>query len=296
MSLARAMTKRMKRTAVPEEAISRSKSVKNFNTHIDRNQISLPVALISSTNTLVYDAPDIASMNVAAMRAASSSTHSSADDSDHSISGRSRASSQGSRDTLTDASSVGSSPTSPSPNHLSGYFPAPSGKTVRKSASTNSLSQVRESPIEPTEPVPAIPSRAVSHSKRAHVQLAQKRSMQSMSRANTVGSRGNSISSRESLGSIREQRNSMDMFKIAPLSEEAAPAPAPTPAHPFGEMLEQLNEVAEEFSGVARSAEEQADLETMRSRNLAAFCAADYLKEIQPLFSALVAPPRMAWI
>lgn len=293
MSLARAMTKRMKRTAVPEEAISRSKSVKNFNTHIDRNQISLPVALISSTNTLVYDAPDIASMNVAAMRAASSSTHSSADDSDHSISGRSRASSQGSRDTLTDASSVGSSPTSPSPNHLSGYFPAPSGKTVRKSASTNSLSQVRESPAEPTEPVPAIPSRAVSHSKRAHVQLAQKRSMQNMSRSNTVGSRGNSISSRGSLGSIREQRNSMDMFKIAPLSEEEA---APAQVHPFGAELEQLNEVVEEFSGVARSAEEQADLETMRSRGLASFCAADYLAEIQPLFSALVAPPRMAWI
>jgi hypothetical protein len=194
---------------------------------------------------------------------------------------------------MTDASSVGSSPTSPSPNHLSGYFPAPSGKTVRKSASTNSLSQVRESPAEPTEPVPAIPSRAVSHSKRAHVQLAQKRSMQNMSRSNTVGSRGNSISSRGSLGSIREQRNSMDMFKIAPLSEEDA---APAQAHPFGAELEQLNEVAEEFSGVARSAEEQADLETMRSRGLASFCAADYLAEIQPLFSALVAPPRMAWI
>ena len=292
------MTKRMKRTAVPEEAISRSKSVKNFNTHIDRAQISLPVALISSTNTLAYDAPDLASMNIATIRATSSSTHSSADDSDHSISGRSRASSQGSRDTLTDASSVGSSPTSPSPNHLSGYFPAPSGKTVRKSASTNSLSKVRESPAEPTEPVPAIPSRALSHSKRAHVQLAQKRSLQSMSRANTVGSRGNSISSRGSLGSIREQRNSMDMFKVAPLSEEEdAPAPAPAQSHPFGAELEQLNEVAEEFSGVARSAEEQADLETMRARGLASFCAADYLAEIQPLFSALVTPPpRMAWI
>lgn len=283
MSLARAMTKRMKRSAAPEEAISRSKSVKNFNKHIDRNQISLPVALLSTTNTLVYDAPDLANVNVAAMRAASaSSTHSSADDSDHSISGRSRASSQGSRDTLTDASSVESSPTSPAPNHLSGYFPAPSGKTIRKSASTTSLSQVRENPTEPTEPVPAIPTRALSHSKRAHVQLAQKRSMQSMSR-------GNSISSRGSLGSVREQRNSVDMFKIAPVSEEA---PA---AHPFGAELEQLNEVAEEFSGVARSAEEQADLETMRSRNLATFCAADYMAEIQPLFSAMVAP-RMAWI
>lgn len=114
-----------------------------------------------------------------------------------------------------------------------------------------------------------------------------------MSRSNTVGSRGNSISSRGSLGSIREQRNSMDMFKIAPLSEEEA---APAQVHPFGAELEQLNEVVEEFSGVARSAEEQADLETMRSRGLASFCAADYLAEIQPLFSALVAPPRMAWI
>lgn len=286
MSLARAMTKRMKRTGASEEAMpSRSKSVKNLNMHFDRNQISLPVALLSSTNTLVYDAPDLASMDLAARRAASASrsTHSSADDSDHSISGRSRASSQGSRDTLTDASSVDSSPTSPAPNHLSGYFPAPNGKSIRKSASTNSLSQVRENPTEPTEPIPAIPQRALSHSKRAHVQLAQKRSMQNIS------SRGNSISSRGSLGSIREQRKSAEIFNISSVNEQEAPA------HPFGAELEQLNEVAEEFSGVARSAEEQADLETMRTRNLATFCAADYMAEIQPLFSSMIAP-RMAWI
>lgn len=283
MSLARAMTKRMKRTEAPADKMpSRSKSVKNPTLQIDRNQISLPVALLSTTNTLVYDAPDLANMDFAAIRAASSSTstHSSADDSDHSISGRSRASSQGSRDTLTDASSVESSPTSPAPNHLSGYFPAPNGKQLRKSASTNSLSQVKENPSEPTEPVPAIPQRALSHSKRAHVQLAQKRSMQNL------GSRGNSISSRGSLGSLREQRNSVDMFNIATVSEEPAP---------FAAELEQLNEVVEEFSGVARSAEEEADLETMRKRNLATFCAADYLAEIQPLYSDMVAP-RMAWI
>ncbi|KAF2626901.1 hypothetical protein BU25DRAFT_301782, partial [Macroventuria anomochaeta] len=275
MSLARAMTKRMKRTAAPEETMpSRSKSVKNATLQINRPQISLPVALLSTTNTLVYDAPDLASMDLAAMRATSSSTstRSSADDSDHSISGRSRASSQGSRDTLTDASSVESSPTSPAPNHLSGYFPAPNGKTLRKSASTNSLSQVKENPTEPSEPVPAIPQRALSHSKRAHVQLAQKRSMQNLQ------SRGNSISSRGSLGSLREQRSSMDMFNIATVSEEAE-------AHPFGAELEQLNEVVEEFSGVARSAEEEADLEQMRKRNLATFCAADYLSVVQPLFN-----------
>lgn len=279
MSLARAMTKRMKRTEVPEKAMpSRSKSVKNPTLQIDRNQISLPVALLSTTNTLVYDAPDLAGMDLAAMRnaASSRSTHST-DDSDHSISGRSRASSQGSRDTLTDASSVASSPTSPAPNHLSGYFSASNGKQLRKSASTNSISQVKEGTAEP---VPAIPQRAVSHSKRAHVQLAQKRSMQNL------GSRGTSMSSRGSLGSLREQRSSMDMFNTATISEEA---------HPFGAELEQLNEVVEEFSGVARTAEEEADLEQMRKRDLATFCAADYMAEIQPLFSNLVAP-KMAWI
>ena len=275
------MTKRMKRTAAPEEAMpSRSKSVRNPTLQIDRAQISLPVALLSSTNTLVYDAPDLSTMDFAALRAASSarSTH-SADDSDNSISGRSRASSQGSRDTLTDASSVSSSPTSPAPNHLSGYFPTPNGKSLRKSASTTSLSNVKENPAEPTEPVPAIPQRALSHSKRAHVQLAQKRSMQNLSR-------GTSMSSRGSLGSLREQRSSMDMFNIATVSEEPAP---------FAAELEQLNEAVEEFSGVARSAEEEADLECMRKRGLAAFCAADYMAIIQPLFTDMVAP-RMAWI
>jgi hypothetical protein len=285
MSLARAMTKRMKRTAAPEEAtLSRSKSVKNPALHIDRAQISLPVALLSSTNTLVYDAPDISTMDFAAKRAASSSTSThSADDSDASISGRSRTSSQGSRDTQTDASSVGSSPTSPTPNHLSGYFPAPNGKSVKKSASTASLTQVVENPCEPCEPVPALPQRAQSHSKRAHVHLAQKRSMQNLS----MSSRGPSVSSRGSLGSLREQRSSMDMFTIAAVREEPAP---------FAAELEQLNEAVEEFSGVARSAEAQADLDCMRKRGLAAFCAAEYMDEIRPLFNALVAPPRMAWI
>lgn len=278
MSLARAMTKRMKRSDAPEKGMPSSKSVKNPTLHFDRAQISLPVALLSSTNTLVYDAPDLANVDLAAMRnipSSTVSTHSSADDSDHSISGRSRASSQGSRNTLTDASSVESSPTSPTANQLSNYFPAPNGKQLRKSASTNSLQQVKE---EPTEPVPAIPQRALSHSKRAHVQLAQKRSMQ------TLNTRGTSVSSRGSLGSLREQRSSVDMFNTAAAE-----------AHPFGAELEQLNEVVEEFSGVARSAEEEADMSVMHAMNLATFCAAEYMAEIQPLFDDFVAP-RMAWI
>lgn len=284
MSLARAVTKRIKRSEVPKEPTSpptRSQSVRNPTVLIDRTKISLPVALVSTTNMLSYNAPDIASM-----RHASSSTslsQSSADDSDHSVSTRSRASSHGSRDTtLTDASSVDLSPISPAPNHLSGFFPS-GGKQLRKSASAASLQQVKE---EIVEPVPAIPQRALSHSKRAHERLAHKRSLQS------VNGRG-SMNSRGSMGSVRnsrEQRSSLDMFK-GTIEEEA---------HPFGRELEQLNEIVEEFGGVVRDAETEADLSTMRSKNLAAFCAADYLAEIRPLFSSRFGIPQqappMAWI
>jgi hypothetical protein len=286
MSLARAMTKRMKRTEEPKEPSSptrptRSQSVKN-GASIDRAKISLPVALVSTTNMLSYNAPDIASLkNVSSM---ASLTHSSADDSDHSVSTRSRASSHGSRDTMsTDASSVDLSPISPVPNHFGG-FPS-GGKPLRKSASTTSLKQVKEEVIEP---VPTIPARALSHSKRAHERLAHKRSLQH------VGTRG-SIGSRGSMGSVRssrEQRSSLDMFK-ATIEEESQ-------QHPFGRELAQLNEVVEEFGGVVRDAEAEADLSAMRSKNLAAYCAADYLAEIRPLFSTRFGMPHqtpaMAWI
>jgi len=278
MSLARAMTKRIRRTESTEQMSTpkRNQSVKNSSlSHIDRAKISLPVALISTTNTLVYDAPDISSMKI--NTSPTVLAHLSGDDSDHSVSRRSRASSEGSsRDTLTDASSVGSSPTSPAPNHLSGYFPPPAGKQLRKSASTSSMQRVKE---EPVEPVPAIPTRAFSHSKRAHVQLAQKRSMQNLTR-----------SSQGSQRSSREQRQSLDMFRATIEEEEA---------HPFGRELEQLNEAVEEFSGVARSAEAEQDMSVMRERNLATFCAADYLAEIAPLFNCRFGVPKaapMAWI
>jgi hypothetical protein len=71
-------------------------------------------------------------------------------------------------------------------------------------------------------------------------------------------------------------------------------------SHPFGKELEQLNEIVEEFGGVVRDAETEADLSAMRAKNLAAFCAADYLAEIRPLFTSRFGIPHqvppMAWI
>jgi ribosomal protein L32 len=277
MSLVRAMTRRTKRTEAPSSSpLTRSLSVKPSISQIDRAKISLPVALVSTTNMLSYEAPDIATMRHVSSSTASS--HSSAEDSDHSVStGRSRASTVGS--TLTDASSVESSPTSPAPNHLSGYFPS-AGKQVRKSASIASLHNVKEATVESAPAVPAVPQRAVSHSKRAHERLAAKRSISNLNARSSTGSQRNS----------REQRSSVDMFS-ATIQEEA---------HPFGRELAQLNEIVEEFGGAIRDAEAEADMSVMRSRNLAAYCAADYMSDIQPLFNSRFGFPQqvaaMAWI
>jgi len=276
MSLARGLTQRMKRrdAPAPTSPPTRSQSVKASGLQIDRAKISGPVALVSTTNMLSYNAPDIAPIQT--NFSSKASTH-SADDSDHSYSARSRASSQASRDTLTDASSVSSSPTSPAPNHLSGYFAA-ANKNLRKSASSGNLQQLKETKEEESAvpSVPAVPERALSHSKRAHERLAQKRSMQSLSR-------------HSSTRSSREQRKSVDMFRATIQEEEQ---------HPFGKELEQLNEIAEEFNGAVRDAETEADIAMLRDRNLAIFCAADYLAEIQPLFSARFGQSTapLAWI
>lgn len=276
MSLARGFTQRIKRKEVPTTTSPpiRSQSVKGSGVQIDRAKISAPVALVSTTNMLSYNAPDIAPIKT--NFSSKSSTH-SADDSDHSYSARSRTSSQASRDTLTDASSVNSSPTSPAPNHLSGYFAA-AQKHPRKSASSGNLKQLKETREEESAmpSVPAVPERALSHSKRAHERLAQKRSLQTLSR-------------HSSTRSSREQRRSVDMFR-ATIQEEGH--------HPFGKELEQLNEVAEEFHGAVRDAETEADIAMIRERNLAVFCAADYVAEIQPLFSSRFGRPAapLAWI
>ncbi|KAF2270620.1 hypothetical protein CC78DRAFT_539127 [Lojkania enalia] len=273
MSIARGLTKRIKRTDVPNSPPTRPQSMKNPSLQIDRSKISSPVALISTTNMLSYNAPDIATLRHAS--SSNASTH-SADDSDNSTStGRSRSSSHVSSDTLTDASSVESSPTSPAPNHLSGYF-ASASKAPRRSVSSGNLQRKSES----LEPVPAIPERALSHSKRAHERVAQKRSLQNMTSRSSVRSNRSS----------REHRSSVDMFH-ATIKEES---------HPFGKELEQLNEVAEEFGGVVRDAEMEEDMTTIREKGLAQFCAADYLQEIKPLFSARFDIPYtaapMAWI
>ncbi|GJP94817.1 hypothetical protein CBS63078_8768 [Aspergillus niger] len=155
MALARAFTKRSKR---PE--VSAPMPYRESHKHagpINRDKISAPVELLSTTNMLAYNAPDIHS-------ATSSSTSSlqSPDDSEMSFTQRSF----GSPLTTPDESPI-------EPNPLPSYFPKRSATVTshpRSSTSTNSSTDA-----------PLVPKRALSHTKRTHQELARQRSLSRLS-------------------------------------------------------------------------------------------------------------------
>jgi hypothetical protein len=147
MSLARAFTtKRSKRPEISAPTPQRSYSTRhaapagNF-----RNKISAPVELLSTTNMLSYNAPDLYP---------SSSSSISGDDADgirsHLLS----------PPTSPDSSSIESQPYSPEANHLTNYF----NPATRSSTSSN-------------DDAPSIPQRAASHTKKTHERMSHKRSM-----------------------------------------------------------------------------------------------------------------------
>lgn len=312
-SLARAFTLRRKRNDSTNDAklkedsakapsLPRAASMKYSKKPVDPKKISGPVQLLSTTNMLTYNAPDIAVVQAqrkAASSVSSGSSRASSDESDAS-STLSRT-----RDTqLTDVSSVGSvSPeASPSSDKKMTFEITPAVKgaaTLRRSLSNL---EVRRSSLEGEDAYdqdfapdamrsesPAIPQRHPSHSKRAHSELARKRSLQGMSAP--------AISRNHSFSSISSTQKDSNRSSIDYSSNEP---------HPFGKELEQLDEVVEEFSGTITDADIAADLQAMRQYGLVRFCASDYMDEIQPLFGHLhgfsasssghLSSPNMAWI
>jgi hypothetical protein len=276
---------------------------------IDIKKISGPVQLLSTTNMLTYNAPDIAI--VQAQRKASSSV-SSGTSSRSSTDGHSDASSISNRSTATDASSIASnSPTSsPQTDKKGSYFettPAAKGASIlRKSMSTIEMRDTRRSNTADAPPLPygvdspAIPQRHPSHSKKAHSDLAKKRSIQGLPPLNRSTSIASIDSSR--ISQDREvRRASIDFFNGRANDSTSTPVFQP---HPFGKELEQLDEVAEEFSGAINDAECAADRSAMKERGLVRFCADDYINEIEPLFAGFfghglsnrLGVPAVAWI
>jgi len=140
MSLSRAFTTRrsVKTADVTPDMPRRNLTTKrSFASGTIRHKISAPLELVSTTNMLSYNAPDI----YPSLASSSASSHSGTD------SERSP-SSVSTPFTSPDNSSIEGSPTSLEPNHLSCYFGVPS----RQSNSDNEA--------------PLIPKRAPSHNKK----------------------------------------------------------------------------------------------------------------------------------
>ncbi|KAF2157649.1 hypothetical protein K461DRAFT_289947 [Myriangium duriaei CBS 260.36] len=265
MSLARALTTRRKEespAAAPYVGRAASQRAPNAKP-IKRSEISLPVALISTTNMLSYEAPDITNApHVQRMGGRYFSSSASVGSSAPSVSGDESDQNGSVHSRETDATSVDlSSPELPQDPYTNAFFKSsPPALSHRSTVSSRTSASSRPS-VELGSP--KIPMRAASHSKTAHV-LSHKRSIQRMA---TVASRPSS-------------REPADFYNAQPSANTAN--------HPFGRELEQLNEAAEEFGQAvrvaSRSAEAEIDYNVMRAKGLVQYCANDYMDEISSMY------------
>jgi len=119
--------------------------------------------------------------------------------------------------------------------------------------STPHSATFNEIEIAPT--APAVPSRALSHTKQTHQVLARQRSISRLSGENQLEQSSRAVSTE--LGSVDE--------------------------HPFGAELAQVMEVAEEF-GVKDVCIWDEEEQFLFNQGLGQFSAEDYINEIQSLF------------
>lgn len=255
-----------------------------------RNKISAPVKLVSTTNMLSYNAPDI----YPKAATPSTSTTRSDDDSDSAPS---------------IISTPPTSPDSPHPrkrtpepelNHLSCYFTAP--------GQTNTVPTPGDAPV--------IPQRAPSHTKK-HSQdvLSRQRSDSRMSEQSSTASlsskasfsfsRSSSASTNTSVASHSSASYSKAPPRVSlpshttpmvPLSHRRDPSAA---AHPFGHELAQVSELAEEFSAKETSFQSQHEEREILSQGFRKFNAQDYLSEVQELYTVFFGEDkssRQVWI
>ncbi|KFY37619.1 hypothetical protein V494_04693 [Pseudogymnoascus sp. VKM F-4513 (FW-928)] len=273
MALSRAFTTRKgSKTQNTAPVPSRSLTTKHsFQAGTIRNKISGPMELISTTNMLSYNAPDLNPIST-------SSPTSSGDESD--LPSMSHSASTTPDSSVRGSGSSSTTPISPSPNHLSSYF----------ANADNKQSSIPTAGIDST---PSIPKRAMSHTKKSHEILSRQRSTRQASQSSNHSSISASTPRKPS---IYNPHTSTDFFS------PSAPAFDST-ANPFGNELAQVRELAEEYSGGATRralSEEENDL---FSKGLCKFSAADYMNEIQDLYCEMIgAPPplqqqsTMMWI
>lgn len=153
VAIGRAFTKRTKRPEISTPMPYREGAAKYPTGTIRRGKISGPVELLSATNPLVYNAPDLNGLS----SSSSASSLRSSNDSDL---------------TPTSPTTPPSDGSLPGPNHLSGYFP-------KRSATISSTA--RSSTSSTGADAPNVPKRALSHTKKSHQNLARQRSLSRLS-------------------------------------------------------------------------------------------------------------------
>lgn len=243
MSLARAFTKRIAKRADHDAMPNRSQTVRYAAGSIRRDMISLPTELISTTNVQALNAPDIASLNKSTM--SSGSSVSSHNDSDFSTFDKSFLSDFDKTDSSSIETSSPATPVTPPTSHTANFF------DIKPSLESLKV-------MDAVPDVPAIPQRAPSHSKKAHVELSRKRSVQRMSPPPS---------------SIPEKpRNSAEFFGTAE-------------AHPFGSELSKVNEVAEEF-GATTAVMDDEEMEII-NKGFHKFTVDDYINELVGLYGGV---------
>jgi hypothetical protein len=291
MSLARAFTTRRARqpldlkesgssSVMPQRSNTVSKA-SGYNGSI-RNKISAPMALTHTTNMLAYNAPDLFP------KSASSTTSSKASDDES----EGNLTSVSSPPTSPDVPSIEDRSHSPEPNHLSCYFTAPGQKL----------------PATSTSPVPEIPKRAPSHTKKTYDNLAARQHKQqqrqlSQSSANSIASKSSSSSmsrssststpatSIRSVPSNTQLRSKASVPAMPPASvEPVMPAHlshrSEVPAnHPFGKELAQVSELAEDYGGKDRLHIVDEEEQELIRKGLTRLRAEDYLVEVHELFA-----------
>ncbi|KAL1992495.1 hypothetical protein VTN49DRAFT_4527 [Thermomyces lanuginosus] len=212
---------------------------------IRRGQISAPMELISATNMVAYNAPDLKTIT-----SSSSFRSGTTDESD--TSPTSTSSSSTSITTPEDA------PVASEPRPAPGYFPKRSA-TVTSPTSASAASTPRSSTSSSNGDAPAVPKRALSHTKKSHQELARQRSISRMSPPPT------------SLNTAPSVRRSPDMFNPS--------------NHPFGRELHKVNEVAEDYGGTALVLDEEEEI--LIKKGLKKYSVEDYLCEIEGLYGGV---------
>ncbi|KAL9604827.1 MAG: hypothetical protein Q9219_000275 [cf. Caloplaca sp. 3 TL-2023] len=253
MELARSFTRRNKRQEATVFGPGRATSIRKHDGHVDHSVISAPIELLSTTNVLALNAPDL---HTSFANSPFSSASSSVDDSDVSLTF-----SASSRSTSPETSSVESSPSPVEPNHLTSYFESPGSPFSIESSKVS---------------IPAVPSRAKSHTKITHQAAARRRSNSKTTQPPVA------IHS-----PVLPARSSIDMF-----------SGNPEPDHPFGAELAQVHELAEEISANEATVLDQEE-QYLIDNGLCKFSVDDYLSEIQDFFGvhgSPYGPFSTAWI